>query len=142
MIEQTATTYDAPAAYLPHLIAWAEDGAAHYSTVAAVQRRHAFIQNAESYDAMAAKYRRIAEWAVDQLADISGLSLDDADEHAAIQAKTASLVARGVLLPDRPPSTLVGLTDWLRGQVGRWFPSLPAEMWQGVAYLLHHRRAQ
>lgn len=112
MIDQTATTYDAPAVYLPHLIAWAERADNFY----------------------------VADWARTRLVDISGLTLDDADEHAAIQAKTASLMARGVLLPDAPPSTLVGLTDWLRCQVGRWFPSLPNEMWQGVAYLLHHHR--
>lgn len=72
--------------------------------------------------------RMVAESAAPGLADVLAKLPDD---------KIAQIAPPD----DEPPSTLVGLTDWLRGKIERWFPLMPSELWQGIAFvLLHHRR--
>jgi hypothetical protein len=135
MIDQTATTYDAPAQYLPKLIEWAETLAGDAAASASEQRQNRCLKNAQDYEAIAATYRRIAQWATTRLADICELSLDDAEQLAEINALTRQI-------NDEPPVPLVDLTAWLRAKLEPWFPGLSSEGWQAIAYVLHVWRPQ
>jgi hypothetical protein len=43
---------------------------------------------------------------------------------------------------DEPPAPLVDLTDWLRTKLGHYFPHMPSQNWQALAFVLRpFRRA-
>jgi hypothetical protein len=88
------------------------------------------VYGAVHYRTRAARCGRVAGKARDTLVRLSGLTESDVQP-----AGLADLMSE-----PEPPSTLVGLTDWLRGKLGRWFPHMPSEIWQGVALVLHHHR--
>lgn len=127
MIDQTSTTYDAPTQYLPRLIEWAEHLAGKSSDIAEQMAANGCTYYADKANAEASTYVRAAQWATTRLADHYGLSLDDAEQLAAINA-------------DEPPVPLVDLTAWLREKLGRYFPAMPVQLWQGIALVLHSWR--
>ena len=119
MIDQTATDYDAPAVYLPRLIAWAEGAIERFSEKAGDQAAQGFASNAEAYIAVAREYRAIAVWARCRLVDLSDPDLDDA-----------------------PPAPLVDLTEWLKGKLGADFPLMRDDLWKALATVLRPFRRQ
>ena len=113
MIDQTATDYDHPSVYLPHLIEWAESAIERFSEKAGDQAAQGFKSNAEAYAGLAREYRVIAVWARCRLVDLSEPDTDDA-----------------------PPAPLVDLTDWLKRKIGADFPLMREDLWQALAYVL------
>jgi len=113
MIDQTATDYDAPAVYLPKLIAWAEAAISRHTYAASQQQQQGLPSNAAAYVSLAREYRAIAVWARCRLSDLSDPDMADA-----------------------PPAPLVDLTEWLSTKLARHFPLMPSELWQSLAYVL------
>lgn len=125
MISQSAS-YDAPAVYLPRLIAWADQQRAALEAAGASLRAEGNLYYATKAGQEAGRYAAGAERLRERLIREHELTLAD------VQAQEAS----------EPPRTLVGLTDWLVTMLGRWFPGLPREGWQAIACALHTWRPQ
>ena len=118
MIDQQSTEYDAPAAYLPKLLAWAENGHRYYSLAADSERKNSRPREAMLCDMRAVAYRHCAHRARARLIQIAEATMS------------------GVLPEDEPPAPLVDLTAWLRTRLERHFPLMRPELWQALAAVL------
>lgn len=136
---------DQPTVWLPRLVQWATEASADYAVEAARFHSEGKPQTAASFTATASEYQRIALRASARLETL----LDEriGADIAPPKPKHNHTVHCPItdcaewLPQDEPPSTLVPFVAWLRGKLGRWFPTMPAEIWQGIGFvLLSHRR--
>lgn len=142
MVISQQTTYDHErrAVWVPRFIDWANAEAADRVLDARAFEHQGKPRLAADYLEIAARYRGYADRARVLLVDLADVHDDEPPAHNHTSACPITDCAEW-LPQDEPPSTLVPFVAWLRTKLGRWFPTMPAEIWQGVGFvLLHHRR--
>ena len=133
---------DQPTVWLPRLVEWADHHVSEHTIDAQVIERQGNLLTAADSLVTAARYRRYGDRARVRLAYISRVVQDNIERPKHNHSPHCPITDCAEWLPqDEPPSTLVPFVAWLRGKLGRWFPTMPSEIWQGIGFvLLHHRR--